>query len=349
MKLSLDSRHDFSNKELISFLSEAAVPEYVKTAHVATFEDVATLDKTAFADQYNNAFPIDTPANTYVSWAFFMNKKADLDKRWGKGYTSEVEDNFNKAGELHKVSQDLSEYTKHLHSKQAKDYTVKHIYTIKVADVSEDLFPVKTTQDFTKQAEVLNNSFSNLPFSDRVSAAKAFVKQAGDYGVDELPDLLCKYAGLYFPERNVVSAEMYRRVNKISDDETVLKYASLIEKNLPACQSIDDFLKLSEEVNKLECESGVVFDSKVAIDLGDFVDNCFLLPIDKVAYLMNVVDIQGHKFNFEDLQKVSSDVYKEAFGIEIDPKNASDLRDVLPTMPLSDVPLFMELSGLSTI
>ncbi len=82
--------------------------------------------------------------------------------------------------------------------------------------------------------------------------------------------------------------------------------------------------------------------------LGDPVDRLFTLSPVKVAELLDTVTMAGEKFAMEDLRKIPSDVYTQAFGFDIDPKTA-EAKDILPTMPRTDVELFKQLSGVKPI
>ena len=82
--------------------------------------------------------------------------------------------------------------------------------------------------------------------------------------------------------------------------------------------------------------------------LGDPVNRFFTLSLDKVASLLDTITMAGERYAVSDLEKVSGDIFEKAFGFEIDPKTA-DAKDVLPTMPKSDVDLFKKLSGIKPI
>jgi hypothetical protein len=74
-----------------------------------------------------------------------------------------------------------------------------------------------------------------------------------------------------------------------------------------------------------------------------------LSPEKAAEELSSYVDMAGQTYDLRDLQKVSAEIYKQAFGTDLNPGNLAELRDVLPTMPTSDVPLFLELSGVKPV
>jgi hypothetical protein len=134
-----------------------------------------------------------------------------------------------------------------------------------------------------------------------------------------------------------------------------LKTAEAIElyENLEeACHNIEsfaDFRKVAEILDHTERSEGCYNTNKVANELMDPVDRIFTMPVEKVASMLNLVEMGGSQFPMEDLQKVAAGVYKEAFGIDIDPSDARALGDVLPTMPRMDVAFFEELSGVKPL
>lgn len=347
MSYTLDQTTDYSFRELHTFLDGISTPEFVKQAEMDTKETVEKLSEEAFADRYNRAYPIHTPAATYLSHAHFTQKKAELSKKWGVGYVEEVAARIKTAGELHKIASDLSGYEKQAAEKAAVTPEEKCVFTVKVGEADTGLFPYRTKEDLSKQAEEFAANISNYPFDWRRPIAVSFWKQASEVNLEELPELICKYAGMYFPDTSSFADELTRRMNKLSDDKQA-DYAKLIEKAASAV-SAEDFYELCGEAYEAEKQAGAWDHAITRRTLGDIVDTTFTLSIDKVASLLNVVDMAGEPYCINELKKVSKDIYKEAFGADLDPSNGDQLRDVLPTMPLSDVALFRELSGINPL
>ncbi|NBQ70011.1 MAG: hypothetical protein EBU46_14770 [Nitrosomonadaceae bacterium] len=136
-------------------------------------------------------------------------------------------------------------------------------------------------------------------------------------------------------------------MKKLAEDKQAA-YEPLLEKAARA-SSAEDYYEICGEAYEVEKQAGAWDYAVTRRTLGDIIDRTFTLSIDKVAALLNVVDMAGEPYSMNDLQKVSKDVYKEAFGADLDPSNGDQLRDILPTMPLSDVALFRELSGVNPL
>ena len=345
----IDQSKDYSNKELYQYLSGVNIPNFVKEAAIADLKHAGVLTKTAFADQENRLFPINSKAKTYVSNAFFVNKKAELEKLRGKAHVEKTAEMLKIAARIHGIESEVAEYNKIAEARlnaAPKDKSI--VFKIKTADsVSEiDLFTVKTAGDVTRQAEGFIQNISRYPFEWRRGISEQFVKAAESFGLDELPDLILKYAGQFYPDLNHVKQELARRMTKLSE-ENKARYQQLIDV-VGGTSSKEEFFKLAECVYYTEKNAGLYDKNYYGKILGDPVDQIFTLHFSKVASDTDVIEMGGEKFAAADLAGVPADIYHQAFGFELDPKSA-EAKDILPTMPKADVALFKQLSGISSI
>lgn len=350
-KIAFDQQSDYSGKELYNFLRGADLPEYVKTAELEDSSELRELPKTAFADADRGIYPINTPARVYVSNAYFINKKAAISKLYGEGYVSQLENKIAEAADVFGISEDLADYNNRLNIKVASDYEEQHMVDFKVDGMSSavQLYPVKTAADLSDSAEAFSSQISNFPFQVRVDGSKNFVKAARELGVDDLPELLLKYAGMYYPDLAEIEQELWRRSTKLASDLHKQVYQA-IANDVPNMTSIDEVMKIAETCFNIENMEGLYEKTKVAQILGDPVDSFFKAPVAKVAQDLSYVEAHGEKYRLEDLQKVSKDKYEEAFGdCGIDPDAPEKIADILPTMPRSDIKLFEEISGVRPI
>lgn len=348
MRLTNDQTTDFSSRELFRYLGSIELPDYVKQAELDDVELRHKYGSAAFADEIGKTFPIISPASVYVSNAYFFHKRAALNREWGNEYTEAVGQRIIKAAELFEISADINRYNEEAAAGNAKDYNTEVVYSTKVANEDFNFYPVKTKDDLIKAAEHFVANIEKFPYAWRFEIAENFVKKAKAYAVEELPDLLCKYAGLFYPNVIDVANEIWRRSTKLANANDQKKYASLVG-GLNEAKEIKDFRKIADELYYTEKLAGLYEDKYTKSVLGDPVDRIFTLSIDKVAELLDVVEMGGNRYHVCDLRKVSSDIYKEAFGVEIDANKEEQLREVLPTMPRSDVALFEELSGVKPV
>jgi len=345
-----DASTDYSGKEMHRMFMDVELPEYVKTAELDDFTELRKLPKAAFADPERMIYPINTPARVYVSNAYFIGKKADISKLYGEDYTSQLESNIQKAAEVFDIAEDLENYDKNLNVKQAADYSARHMVDFDVAGLDTvQLYPVKTASDLSSAAESFTNNINNFPFSVRIKSAETFVKAAAALGVDDLPELLMKYAGLYYPDLSNISFELWRRSTKLASAEHKEIYSKIAE-DVKNMTTLEEVMKIAETCFNIENMEGLYDNAKVAHILGDAVDHLFTEQITKVASDLSYVEVHGDKYNLSDLTKISKDKYEEAFGDSgIDPADPEKIAEILPTMPRSDMKLLEEITGLRPI
>ncbi len=344
MEYSIDQNQDYSSKELYNYLSGVDLPEYVKEAELDSTR-VNTLEKTAFADQMGRLFPINSKANVYISNAFLTNKKAALNKLKGSLYVERVEKEINKAAEVLGIKEELNQYVKQANDKLNIDLADKTI-KVKLAEDEVDLFNIKTAAHVMDGVDNFVKDMDRFPYAWRRSISEQFVKAAEDFGLTELPDIVVKYAGQYFPDIVHIKGELLRRSTKLAGEDKH-NYIKLSE-DIENIDDREDIFKLAEFCYLTEKRAGLYDNKYTRKVIKDPVDAFFTLHVDKVASLMDTVTMGGQKYAMEDLEKVSPDVYHQAFGFDVDVKSA-EAKDILPTMPMSDVNLFKQLSGVKPI
>ena len=350
MKTSFDHTTDYSFRELNKFLKKtSSVPSYIEEA--PEVKDYQGLPKEAFADQGNRAFPKNTKADTYLSYVHFLNKKSALKEKYNESYVKDIENKLKKSAELFNITEDLNKYAADYTVKEASDYSEKIVFEKKLENGNTlSFFNYKTAQDLKYAAEQFAKDYTKIPFDWRFDISKNFVKAANELNLEELPDIICKYAGLFYVDPNHIKTELTRR-GRNSSEEFKANYEKLAEQ-VDDCDTIDDFMKIAQSCYYMEKMQGIYDNYKTASTYGDPVSQIFSVSIDKLASVLEVVKLGNEYFKISDLQNVKPEIYKQAFGDEegdLDTKNAEDLRDILPTMPLSDVALFKELSGIRAV
>jgi len=346
MKLSLDITTDYSGKELYSYLSDSKVPDYVKQASLE--EDYNSIPREAFADQGRKAFPLHTKEAVYLSNVYFSNKKDAIQKTLGKPYVDKIASAIDQAADLFEITADLADFTKQAMTKKASDYQERFMYVANVDGKDFPMLPVKTAADLVKTAEIFVKETAKYPMSWRWDICENMLKAAQELGVDELPDLVCKYAGMFYPDVPAIEKELWRRSKKLKLAEDIDTY-NILKKEAKDIEDFDEVRKYAEIVYFTELTEGLYDSYKTASLLPDPVDKFYTMPVEKVAGMLDVVNMAGYSYHLDDLSKIAKERYEEAFGIDIDPKDREKLAEVLPTMPRSDVQLFKELTNISPV
>lgn len=350
MKIAFDQQSDHSGKELYRMLAGVDLPEYVKTAELEDAYELSGLPKTAFADPDRRIYPINTPERVYVSNVHFINKKADIKKLYGEDYVSQLESNIKEGAMIFDIAEDLENYNATLNIKTASDYPEQYMVDFHVDGLPHmQLYPVKTASDLVTAVQHFADNIKNFPFDVRVKSAENFVKAAQELEVDEVPDIIAKYAGLYYPDLHNVQHELWRRSTKLASEEHKVIYDKIAE-DVFNMTGIDEVMKIAETCYNIEVMEGLYEKPKVAQILGDPVDCFFTENITKIASDLSFVEVHGDKYRIEDLTKISKDQYEEAFGDSgIDPADPEKIAEILPTMPRSDVKLLEEITGLRPV
>lgn len=337
---SITQQTDYSRKELYHFLTGRALPDFVKEASIDEVTD-SSLQKEAYADEAGKLFPCWNAASTFVSNAFLTNKKASITKLKGASYVNKVEKVLEKAARDFGITEDIKAYN----STVVKTAAATHEIAANLGENEVVLYTIKSAADCSAHAQHFVKNIENFPFEWRRPMANQFVKTAEELNISDLPDLILKYAGQYFPEGPAVRRELIRRSRRFPEqNERYTKLAADVEN----IDNIEDFFKLAETCYFMEKNAGLYDKPKSRNILGDPVDKIFTLHVEKVAELLNTVTMAGERFDVSDLEKVSSDIYEKAFGFSLSPKEA-EFKDIALTLPKSDVALFKQLSGVQPI
>lgn len=340
-----DQASDFSGKQLYSYFSGTELPGYVKTAELDDMATLGGLPKTAFADPSRRIYPLNSPARVFVSNAYFMDKKADIKKLYGEAYATQLETRIKEAACIFEIDADIAAYNASSNVKTAADYSTQYLCQVQVGDDITELYPVKTAADLVKSADHFVRNINNFTFDTRIEASKNIVKIARELDVDEIPTLVMKYAGMFYPDLEALDGEIWRRSTKLKKEANVQLYDKL-RQDTSNITSMGELMKLAEVLYHVENMEGCYDNTKTAAILGDPVDKIFTVCIEKTAEDLSVVEVHGEMFKLSDLQKVSGEKYEEAFGFVPEPEK---IADVLPTMPRSDMNLFKELTGVRPV
>lgn len=341
MKLSLDHTFDSANTEVYVLLHGMELPDFVKQAMIPTREEVLQLSSEGFADENRRTYPIFDAGNIFMSQAFFNHKKAELENKYGSEYVERTQARLKQAADMFGITEEVEALSNTMQKQASLKEYIPFISTIDHEGTLVNFFECANKDDFEKSAALFVKDIENLPFSWRKTISEDFVKKASWYGVSELPDLICKYAGLYYPNFATLAGELARRSTKYAQEykEHVVKLLDV----LPEVQSRDEVMKIAELVFEMEDKQGLYEIKRTKELLPDVVDSLFELSPEKVAQELDVVEMGGRRYPVAKLAAVPSEIYKQAFGIDIDPKDKTQIREILPTMPRSDVALFDEL------
>lgn len=343
MNHKFDIQTDESKTKLFNYLNGYSLPSYVKEAELES--DTKSVN---FADSHNKLFAIDSPKDVFLSNAYFQNNKAKFAQVYAHRYTKRVESELEKAAELFNIKADLEKYNQELKNESYNEVKVKHASTLTIGDDEYDVCAYHDGKSLTKAAVEFVKNIDKYPFAFRKKVSEDIVKAAEEVHPEELPDLVLKYAGQFFPDFDNLDFELKRRSYKVKSAEAKETFDTL-RKEINNLNTVDDIFKVAEIVYLTEKQDGLYDIPKIASVLGDVVDKLFVFSPVKVASMLDVVECHDRVYHIKDLQKIGASIYKDATGIELDPKCAEELREIFPTIPRADLNLLEELSGLKSL
>lgn len=334
-----DQSTDLSGFKMHQLFSGIEIPDFVKSAELDSCVD---LPAESYADPGRRAYPIHDKANTFISNAYFFDKLANLKAEFGEDYVARVAERINSMADMYGITDQLRAFEKQSVEHTSRDYDEHTIFSNSFTTII-----AKTANEFENAANNFVEHIEKYPFSWRKEMCQGFIEKAAMFGVDEIPDIICKHAGLFYPDVAAMRVETIRRMRKNAEDNHDL-YTEVLNK-IEDIHSNEEAYKLAEEVYDIEEKTGMYDNDQVSCYLKDPVEAFFPLSIEKVAEMLDVVEMGGERYKMIDLQNISADRYKQAFDADIDPTKTAELRDVLPTMPREDIALFKELTGIQPV
>lgn len=251
---------------------------------------------------------------------------------------------INKSAEMFGITADLEEYNKIAYERMHKDYETTYAVEIELDGKEVQMWPCKTAEDFNAACNAFVDQLNKFTFQDRIGISRGLIEKSARFQVDDIPDTICKYAGMFYPDMAKLASELKRRKEYLKTASYIDAFDTMLEA-LPNMEDKEDVMKVAELIYTAERNDGLYNKPEVSRLLPDIVDVCFNTSPEKAASILNTVEMAGEIYHMDELQKISADKYKEAFGVDIDPSNSDALRDILPTMPKSDVELLKELTG----
>ena len=152
------------------FNAHAGIPEFVKNANYSEDTSVSSLPSTSFADSLHRRFPLHTPADVYVSAAYYFGKTGELE--------SPVARKLEKAAAIFGIADDF---------KSVRDYAVAyHERTAPktAADASGDF------TGWVIETQRMNASGNSLGQLERL--ADTFLSKTANYAFDEREEIACE-------------------------------------------------------------------------------------------------------------------------------------------------------------
>jgi len=355
MVATLDQTADTSMRDLHRYSKLYSFPGYVKQAsHSQTCAAPANLPSTVYADVRYRQFPCHTKAATWLSYLYFLEKRADMHEKIA-GWVEERLNQFTSYWGLDGDIQQLRQKHASLHATDPLPDSDYMLVEATASGVKERLYPLTSPAAIQKAAEWFGQYRFHWPYEDRVVMANKLIEKAAKVGVgfnEDISEMLEKQAGRGWynpPEvarhiRNRVKAaervtpEFRERMEKLAHAvETAPGLSQNPDHCQMLCKTIDYFDRMTHLADKyssaIPCPEDVVFPATWKVAQAFVNDGCTLTT--------------GSVYNRDDFSKLALSEVRDLFGDSIAQEVANGLAvdpekmaDVAATFPRPDAQLF---------
>lgn len=342
----MDLLHDPCHKTWfqIGTAHEKLVPGFVLDSPLLTKEAAEDLPNSLFADEVNRLFPIDNPANTWVSAAYFAKNAAEGMPRYHKDYAGSVEARIMKAAELYGIQEAVAGLVGAVRTKTVEKSAAEDNSNWGWVDGQTRHFPLFDRDAVIKAAAYFEDNRFLYPLEMRRSIARSILNKAGEHKV-EVPDVVRREAGYGLPRRDTAMAEILDRAYRCKDASVAEALVSVVEglADAPMEEVQANLDKLAELIDDVDRQTGLDHQyNKKVLPPADF-----LFPMDtKVAEALvdDAAELGRHTFSLSKLAELDLSVFSEALGPEFADRvktasgtvDRSKLADELFSLPAPD-------------
>lgn len=298
---------------------ESLVPQYVREASPLTEKSAAVLDSGLFADQFDRAFSIDSPAATWLSAAYFA-KNADTAYAAHPFTKDMVAAEIKRAAAIFGITKDVDAITA----------AIKDGLVVKTASDDNDpdnwgwperrKYPLFNVGDIKQASDYFMKNKHLYAADDRRKVASKIVKRATALGTTA-PDALLKYAGIGYPRLDTLSAEILVRMKEAeyrnSSPELVIVLGDMIEKvamhaDRLTPERLTEIVGILDSVDRLHDPDGLRAKNAEFLDPEEAAFG--ITPAEAEKFAADSVSLGGFVFSASELATTDSDIFRSVLG-----------------------------------
>lgn len=334
----MDMLHDTSWRQYMTIAATYKLPEYVLAYEPMTKDAAATMDDALFADVVYKRFPIDTPASTWLSAAYFNENRKDIPS----DLATVVEDNIKMAASLYGIDQDVKNVLEY----QASSPEIPDSYYGYVDKAGHKHYPMFDSLGVEKAGEhYAKHRFTYAP-EIRKQISSAIVKRANETDV-AVPHAVFRDAGVGATNMEDLSDNLLYRAQVLMDKDAEL--ATVIA-NMSKALNAATPAEVSEQLDKV---ATIIEAADRIYGLDKVYGREYLAPQDFIysmdikqasAFVKDAISLNRHVFSLDKLATLDPDIFKTALGADlfssiVDEKGTlskTKMAEVLPTLPRPD-------------
>ena len=339
----MDITNDQGYRQWLSIEQDYKVPEFVYAHEPITKEAAEALPDTLFADIVHREFPICSPADTWMSAAYYNENKHQIKSAYLRGY---IEQTIKSAAAEYGIGADVESALcrRAVELADPENDDGNYCLVMKTASgATSRSYPVFDAEGVKRACVYFAANRSAYPLETRTKIAIGLARKAAQYGVD-VPELISKEAMDAVPYRPFLMAELMERALLTKDAEAATVIGSLVE--MLQFASSDDLVKSAEDfvhtLDDLDQLNGL--DKYYGTRLLSPSEVVFSMTVKKAeALAADAITLGSMTFSAVKLAGLPPSVFGEALGDDVlteiseDGKLSADkMASVIPTLPRPD-------------
>jgi hypothetical protein len=355
----IDQTLDHNGQSIYRIISSFGAPDFVKLASQVDLCGEENTPPHLFADMTRRKFPCHSPAATWMSAAFFHEKRSEYAPLLAESIATKI----NESARFFKIGNDvqalIDKITKAAETDETKlpDDTFAMVFD-DVTGAKERRLPLRNAGEVKAAAQWLCKYRDDLPFESRRQIADKIMSKAVKFGADiqEQRDAMEKMAGLGACSAKDAVALINTRINikghthRPSElQQEMQKLATVISTNPEQMRHFGMLTKLASIIDLFDRTNGL--QHKYDTLLARPEDVLFGVTEKVAAELSDELignTLTGNYYKRADLQRLPVNVFGDSLGENfIDAVSTANawldtekLARIIPTLPLNDAELF---------
>ena len=245
-------------------------PEYVKSANLADRPNVA---RGSFANSINKEFPMDTPENTFLSYAYLKSASmASLSKGLDPSVLTKKniltwENKLIEAAQIHGISEDLEKVSNAVEADKEKNKPSANDRFALIIDFKKEgglkyYYPIDTRENLENSARELVEDISRVPLEAFRTASHNIVKKAKLLKVPStrIPDKVRRTGADRDFNEKIATHAANQRSRKFGEDAGNI-YLDIVKAASTDTQNLGNYINLFmdlDRVNNVDYSNGTL-------------------------------------------------------------------------------------------
>jgi hypothetical protein len=357
----MDQTQDINGKEFYKIQKLYGKPSFLKTANsYDILGDPDRLPMSVYADPLHKYFPCHTPAATWTSYAFYLEKKGEFNHKDQKS----IENRFDYFITYHNIRQEIAKL-KDLYKKaneipgeeQLKDADFGLV--LYVNGEKQRRYPLRNSNEVKAAIEFLDKNKASIPFIYRQKLAAKILDRINKFKVEldeDKIDSLEKTAGLGVCSANDCLRLIHNRLRAVAgfdekfesmDQQVLLKFAEYLQKRPELARNEQFLIKLASYIDLFDREHKLHRNYSNVIPVPENVLFKITTRNLQKAASARVVTTTGKVYFVDDFENIKLQEIRDALGDQIADAMTDDgltinkekVAEVVPTLPRPDAAL----------